>query len=336
MNGNKTVTANFASGDPRLGTLVVTIQPPEAAAAGVRWGWNENDFINSGSGNTTWPGSYWVVLHTVDGWLGPPVKSVTVTAGQTANYTATFTADTTPGLLTVTLSPPSAAAAGAKWRVNGGVAQGSGATVSLPPGPNYSVTFDSLAGWTPPSSQTVEIQRSKTTVVAGNYVPPAGQPVIAAVHPSFGALTGGTALTIDGVNFTAPAVVLVGGKAATNVTVLNSSQIVCLTPFNSVYGTQPVVVQTAGGSATNLNSFAYGAERGKGIELVTGIGGNSYGVAVQGNYAYVGEGNSLLVMNISDAANPALVGRLALPGKVMDIALLGQYAYVADSDAGLH
>ena len=30
MNGNKNVTANFTSGDPRLGTLVVTIQPPAA------------------------------------------------------------------------------------------------------------------------------------------------------------------------------------------------------------------------------------------------------------------------------------------------------------------
>ena len=38
MNNNKSVTANFASGDPNMGTVVVTIQPPAAAAAGVKWG----------------------------------------------------------------------------------------------------------------------------------------------------------------------------------------------------------------------------------------------------------------------------------------------------------
>ena len=335
MNGNKTVSANFAAGDPNLGTLTVTIQPAEAAAAGVKWGWNENDYRDSGSSVLTFPGSYILTIHGVDGWIGSPVLYVTVTAGQTANYTATFTQDTTPGLLTVTLSPPSAVTAGAHWRVNGGGAQGNGATVSLPPGTNYSVTFDSVPGWTAPPSQTVTVQRAQTKIVAGNYTPPVGQPVIAAVHPSFGTLAGGTTLTIEGVNFTAPASVFIGGKLASNITVSSSSQIVCLTPSNSVYGTVPVLVQTATGSATNANGFTYGVERGNGIELVTAIGGRAFGLAVQGNYACVGEGSSLLVMNISNPANPALFGRLPLPGKVMDIALFGQYAYVADADAGL-
>ena len=88
-----------------------------------------------------------------------------------------------------------------------------------------------------------------------------------AIHPSFGALAGGTALTIEGVNFTAPATVLIGGKLASNITVLNPSQIACLTPSNFVYGTVPVVVQTATGSTTNANGFSYGVERGNGIEL---------------------------------------------------------------------
>jgi len=335
MSTTKSISANFASGDPNMGTVVVTIQPPAAAAAGVKWGWNVNDFRDSGTSYTTWPGGYWIVLHTVDGWLGSSVKSITVTAGQTANYTATFTQDTTPGLLTVTLSPPDAVTAGAKWHVNGGAAQGNGATVSLPQGTNYTITFDSVAGWTAPPTRTAAVQRAQTTVVAGNYVPPVGKPVIVSLFPPVGAMGGGTLLTINGLNFTAPATVTIGGQVATNVSVTSATQITCLTPPSLAYGSASVVVQTATDGATNLNGFACGMKSGSNIDLVGSAGGSCFGVAVQGNYAYIGEGKNLLVMNVSTPSSPSQVGRVLLPGVVRGVALFGQYAYVADEDGGL-
>ena len=335
MNGNKSVTANFASGDPNMGALVVTIQPPAAAAAGVKWGWNANDYRDSGSAVTAWPGSYILTVHPVDGWLGQSSLYVTVTAGQTANYTVTFTQDTTPGMLTVALSPPDAVTAGAKWHVNGGAAQGSGVTVSLPQGTNYSITFDSVAGWSAPTTRTAAVQRAQTTVVAGNYVPPVGKPVIVSLFPPVGAMGGGTLLTINGLNFTAPAAVTVGGQAATTVAVTSPTQITCLTPANLAYGSTSVVVQTATGGATNLNGFAYGMTSGSKMDLVGSAGGSGFGVAVQGNYAYIGEGRNLLVMNVSTPSSPSQVGRVLLPGVVRGIALFGQYAYVADEDGGL-
>ena len=335
MDGNKSVTANFASGDPNLGTVGVTILPPAAAAAGVKWGWNAHDFRDSGTSYTTWPGGYWIVMHTVDGWLGPAMQPITVTAGQTLTYTVTFTPDTTPGLLTVTLSPPSAAAAGA-WHVNGGAAQASGATVSLPPGANYSLTFDPVPGWIAPAPRTVSVPRGQTTFVSANYSPPVGQPVIAAVHPSIGPLEG-TLVTIDGVNFTAPTTVLIGDHPATNITVLSATQISCFAPSNSAFGTVPVVVQTAGGSATNLNGFTYALSSGNWLERVNAVGGGAFGLAVRGNYAYLGEGNALLVVNIANPASPFIVGRLLLPGEAwkIKVSASGQYAYVAAHAAGL-
>ena len=114
MSGNKNITANFATGDPAMGTMIVTIQPPGAVAAGVTWGFTSNEFRQSGSSYTGYPESFFLQLHPVDGWVGPPVLFASITAGQTSNYVATFSADTTPGLLTVTLSPPDAVAAGAK------------------------------------------------------------------------------------------------------------------------------------------------------------------------------------------------------------------------------
>lgn len=335
MNGNKSLTANFALGDPNMGTLIVTIQPPAAAAAGVKWGWNADDYRDSGTAVTAWPGSYILTVHPVDGWLGQSSLYVTVIAGQTANYTATFTQDTTPGMLTVALSPPDAVTAGARWHVNGGAAQGSGVSVSLPQGTNYSITFDSVAGWTAPTTRTVAVQRAQTTVVAGNYVPPVGKPVIVSLFPPVGAMGGGTLLTINGLNFTAPATVTVGGQIASNVTVKSPIQITCLTPGNLAYGSASVVVQTATGGATNLNGFAYGMKIGSNIDLVGSAGGSGFGVAVQGNYAYIGEGKNLLVMNVSTPSSPLQVGRVLLPGVVRALALFGEYAYVADEDAGL-
>jgi hypothetical protein len=338
MSQNKNVTANFAVGNPNMGTIIVNILPQAAASAGVKWGWNQNDFRDSGTSYTTWAGAYFIVLHSVDGWISPVPSGllpVTLTAGQTTTYTATFTQDTTPGLLTVTLSPPDAVTAGAKWHVNGGAAQGNGATVSLPPGANYVLTFDSVSGWTTPLSQTVTVQRAQTVIAGGNYTPRAGQPVIGSISPPLGSMSGGTLLTIGGVNFTAPASVLVGGQPATSVAVSSSALLTCVAPATSTYGTAPVVVQTSGGSTTNLNGFAYGMTLGKKMSLVGSVGGSAFGVAVQGNYAYVGEGRSLLVLDISTPSSPSRVGKVTLPGVVMDIALFGQYAYVAALEGGL-
>jgi hypothetical protein len=149
MNGNKTVNANFASGNTDFGTLKVNILPAEAAAAGVTWGFSPTDFRVSGSTYSTWPASYWIALHTVDGWLGPNQQLMTITKGGSSTVSVTFTKDTTPGTLSVALTPPSAVAAGAKFTVNGAT-YGDGANVSLLPG-TYNVTFAAATGSAEPN-----------------------------------------------------------------------------------------------------------------------------------------------------------------------------------------
>ena len=58
------------------------------------------------------------------------------------------------------------------------------------------------------------------------------------------------------------------------------------------------------------------------------LGGESYCVALQGDYAYMGQGNSLSVINIS-GEEPQKVASLALPDMPQDIFLNGDYAYIA-------
>jgi hypothetical protein len=54
-------------------------------------------------------------------------------------------------------------------------------------------------------------------------------------------------------------------------------------------------------------------------------------VIVAGNYAYIGVGPRLVVLELSDPANPRMVGQTdMLPDLVEDIHIAGDYAYVAD------
>ncbi len=78
------------------------------------------------------------------------------------------------------------------------------------------------------------------------------------------------------------------------------------------------------------------AQQSQNVELVGRIEGATLAVAVQGQYAYVGVGPRLVVLDVSEPSRPVEVGRTSLlPGVVRGVAVSGMYAYVADMDAGL-
>jgi len=65
------------------------------------------------------------------------------------------------------------------------------------------------------------------------------------------------------------------------------------------------------------------------IQFVSQFGGSTCAVAVQGNYAYIGVGPRLLVLDISNPDHPAVVGQTGvLPGVVQGVAVAGSYAYI--------
>ncbi len=72
------------------------------------------------------------------------------------------------------------------------------------------------------------------------------------------------------------------------------------------------------------------------VELVGQIGGTTEAVAVQGNYAYIGLGPRLVILDVSTPASPSLAGQTGiLPAVVRGLAVAGNYAYVAADDQGL-
>ena len=72
------------------------------------------------------------------------------------------------------------------------------------------------------------------------------------------------------------------------------------------------------------------------VEFVGHIGGATLAVAVQGDYAYIGEGPRLAILDISNPASPTVAGKtVPLPGVVRGVAVTGGYAYIADREGGL-
>ena len=74
-----------------------------------------------------------------------------------------------PGSLQVTILPADAVTAGAKWQMDGGPVQNSGATISVNQG-FHTVTFTPISGWTSPASEQVTITFNQTTTTNGTYV----------------------------------------------------------------------------------------------------------------------------------------------------------------------
>ncbi len=77
-------------------------------------------------------------------------------------------------------------------------------------------------------------------------------------------------------------------------------------------------------------------QKADGWELTGQVGGPTQGIAVQGNYAYIGVGPRLVVVDISNPANPIQVGASAvLDDFVLGVAVSGTVAFVAAGGAGL-
>ncbi len=72
------------------------------------------------------------------------------------------------------------------------------------------------------------------------------------------------------------------------------------------------------------------------VELVGQLGGAVRAVAIRDNYAYIGVGPRLVILDISNPAQPAAVGQsVVLPGIVEGVAVAGDYACLANWYSGL-
>ncbi len=175
------------------GPLTVTISPAAALSAGAQWNVDNGVLRNSGDTVSLAFGSHTVSFNTVAGWNTPASQIVNMVNGQATSASGLYVQQT--GSLTVSIVPAGVVSTG-QWRVNGGAWQNSGATVSLPVG-SYTLSFNTVTGWTTPGSQTVNIANGQTTSASGVYVQQTGSLTVSIVPAS--AVSDGATWNVDGV-----------------------------------------------------------------------------------------------------------------------------------------
>jgi hypothetical protein len=89
----------------------------------------------------------------------------------------------------------------------------------------------------------------------------------------------------------------------------------------------PLLVNNSvqGSPSTQKNLFH---ESPNDIELVSHLGGTTSSVYVQGEYAYLGIGPELAILDISDIHNPIRKGAYLFPNSVKDVYLFDDLAYI--------
>jgi hypothetical protein len=169
MDETTTVTGTYTVQAAPTGALTVNIAPAGAISAGAEWEVDGGAWQASGvTISNLAPGSHVVVFATVTNWITPPNATVTLSSNSTSTVTGNYTA-VQDGSLQVNLAPAGAVTAGAKWQVDAGAWQASGATVTnLSPG-SHSVAFSTATGWVTPASQTITIVSSVKTTATGTY-----------------------------------------------------------------------------------------------------------------------------------------------------------------------
>jgi hypothetical protein len=150
---------NTISSDGGTGTFSVSTSSNSCewyAEANATWVTITSDSSGIGDG---------MVAYTVSLNTGDSRTAVITIAGQTH----TISQDPALGSLKVTIYPPEAVSAGARWRVDGGDWNSSGYTQNGLSVGNHLLEFNTIPGWIKPTSQMVTINNNQTTDTSGEY-----------------------------------------------------------------------------------------------------------------------------------------------------------------------
>lgn len=157
----------------QTGGVKVNIAPEIAITAGAQWQIDGGPYRNSGvTVNGLSLGAHTVSFKPLDEYTSPPDQVITVESNKVTEITGTYTPPT--GSVTVTIAPQAAIEAGAKWRLDGGVYQDSGTTLTGILTGEHTISFRTTPGFDKPADQTVTIQNGKLSTASGLYVAQTG------------------------------------------------------------------------------------------------------------------------------------------------------------------
>lgn len=157
-----------------------------------------------------------------------------------------------------------------------------------------SVTFDGTAATdisvvddttitctTPAGSGTVDVAVSDGTngdTLAGGYMYTTPTPVISSISPMTGTESGGTTVTITGIDLSGVTSVTFDGTESTNVSVVDATTITCTTPAGT--GTVDVVISDGTDMDTLAGAYTYTAPAPALVSISPAMGGVSGGTSV--------------------------------------------------------
>jgi hypothetical protein len=97
------------------------------------------------------------------------INDVTDGISNVATLTINQSGVTQTGSVHVSILPSSAVSAGATWNIDGSGSYAAGYTLSNVSIGNHTIGFNSVSGWTTPSSQSISVSSGNTTNVTGTY-----------------------------------------------------------------------------------------------------------------------------------------------------------------------
>lgn len=137
---------------------------------------------------------------------------------------------------------------------------------------------------TNPDGQTISLANAYT------YREPS-TPLIATISPSYGALGGGTTITLNGSGFLANATIFVGGLDCPSVSIISPTKATCVTPAGTYGAKNVILTNTDGQSSTLTNGFFYREGMGPSI------------AAISPNYGSTAGGDSVTITGAGFSAN---------------------------------
>jgi len=149
----------------------------------------------------------------------------------------------------------------AGWAGGGGINGAHGWTLGAYTGDYYSyLKLNAAPGSNPMTFGSVAFTGAGWAAVGASFKTAPPTPTITSVVLNSGPSGGGQLCTITGTNFNSDATVSFGGNLATNVVVISSTEITCVTPVHFP-GTVDVKVTEAAGSVTATNAYTYTASK---------------------------------------------------------------------------
>lgn len=154
----------------QYGSVSVTISPSNAINSGALWNLDGGSWQNSPSTLSNIPtGNHTINYNTISGWTSPSSQSINITSNSTTYITGNYSQNLQYGSVSVNINPSNAVNAGAKWNLDGGVWQSSGATLFNIPIGGHTIYFTTISGWISPLTQSINVTNNSNTNITGAY-----------------------------------------------------------------------------------------------------------------------------------------------------------------------